>query len=134
MANPNRTTQTEAALPLAPVADEARGTLGHALVVVNHELLVFAGVRGGHFGAELSGDTAPALKLVRVGGAGGQAHTLVVVVAAGHARCVVVGRRAAPQALGVATLVLVCAGSLPTRAGAHCKDTKQGRHEQQLPR
>lgn len=120
MANPQRTAR-QSALPLAPVADEARGTLGHALVVVNHKLLVLAGVRGGDLGAELPGDTAPALELVGVGGTGGQAHALVVVVAAGHARSVVVGRRAAPQALGVATLVLVCAGSLPARAGAHCR-------------
>lgn len=125
-ANPNRTLWTEAALPLAPVADEARGTLGHALVVVNHKLLVLAGVRGGDFGAELSGDTAPALELVGVGGTGGQAHALVVVVAAGHARRVVVGCRAAPQALGVATLVLVCASPLPTRAGAHCRVQRKG--------
>lgn len=111
---------------MAPVADEARGTLGHALVIVNHKLLIFTGVRSRDFGAELSGDTAPALELVGVGGAGGQAHTLVVVVAAGHTRRVVVGRRAAPQALGVAALILVCAGSLPARAGAHCKTQSKG--------
>lgn len=104
----------EGVLPLAPVAYESRGTLGHALIVVNHKPLVFTCFGGRDFGAELFGHAAPALELVGVGRAGGHADSLVVVVAAGHARRVVVGRRAAPQALGVATLILVCTGSLAT--------------------
>lgn len=115
-----------AALPLAPVAYESGGAFRHALVVVDHKPLVFARFGGGDFGAELFRDAAPALELVRVGRAGGHADALVVVIAAGDARRVVVGRRAAPQALGMAALVLVRAGSLAARAGAHCKTGKQG--------
>lgn len=122
--NPNVMTPTglpAAALPLAPIAYESGGAFRHALVVVDHKPLVFTRFGGGDFRAKLFCDAAPALELVRVGRAGGHADALVVVIAAGDARRVVVGRRAAPQALGMATLVLVRAGSLAARAGAHCK-------------
>lgn len=118
-------------LPLAPIAYESRGALCHALIVVNHKPLVVTCFSGRDFGAELLGHTAPALKLVRVGRAGGHADPFVVVIAAGHASSVVVGCCAAPQALRMATLILVCAGSLATWAGAHCK--REGKEcEQEL--
>lgn len=104
----------EAALPLAAVAYESRGAFSHALVIVNHKPLIFTGFSGRDFGAELFSHTAPAFKLVGVGRTGGQADSLVVVVAAGHAGGVVVRCRAAPQALRMATLILVCTGSLAT--------------------
>lgn len=114
------------ALPLAPIAYESRGALCHALIVVNHKPLVFTCFSGRDFGAELLGHAAPALELVGVGRAGGHADPFVVVVATGHASSVVVGCCAAPQALRMATLVLVCAGSLATWAGAHCKKEGEG--------
>lgn len=105
---------SKAALPLAPVAYESRGAFCHALVVVNHKPLIFTRFSGRDFGAKLFCDAAPALKLVGVGRAGGQADSFIVVIAAGHASSVVVRRRATPQALRMATLVLVCTGSLAT--------------------
>lgn len=111
----------EAALPLAPVAYESRGALCHALIIVNHKPLIFTCFGGRDFGAKLLSHAAPALKFVGVGRAGGHADSFIVVIAAGHASGVVVRRCAAPQALGMATLILVCTGSLATWAGAHCK-------------
>lgn len=104
----------KAALPLAPIAYESGGAFCHALVVVNHKPLIFTCFSGRDFGAELFSHTAPALELVGVGRAGGHADAFVVVIAAGHTGGVVVGCRAAPQAFGMATLILVCTGSLAT--------------------
>lgn len=104
----------EAALPLAPIAYKSRGAFCHALVVVNHKPLVFTCFGGRDFGAKLFSHTAPALELVGVGRTGRHADSFVVVIAAGHASGVVVRRRAAPQAFRVATLILVCTGSLAT--------------------
>jgi len=115
--NPNVTTPLgfpEAALPLAPVAYESRGAFCHALIVVNHKPLIFTCFGGRDFGAKLFRHAAPALKLVGVGRAGGHADSFIVVIAAGHASGVVVRRRAAPQAFGMATLILVGTGSLAT--------------------
>lgn len=122
--NPNMTTPidfSEAALPLAPIAYESRGTFCHALIIVNHKPLIFTCFSGRDFGAKLFSHTAPALELVGVGRAGGHADSFIVVIAAGHASGVVVRHRAAPQAFVMATFVLVCTGSLATWAGAHCK-------------
>lgn len=64
--------------------------------------------------AQVHGDAAPALELVGARGAVLHAAALVVVVEAGGARHVVVGFRAAAQALAVATLTLVCTGQRAT--------------------
>lgn len=104
----------KAALPLAPVAYESRGAFCHALIVVNHKPLIFTCFGGRDFGAKLFSHAAPALELVGVGRAGGHADSFVVVIAARHASGVVVRCCAAPQAFGMATLILVCTGSLAT--------------------
>lgn len=65
-----------------------------------------------HLGAQIHGDTAPALELVGARRAVLHAAALVVVVEAGGARHVVVGLSAAAQALAVAALALVRAGEL----------------------
>lgn len=58
-------------------------------------------------GAQIHGDAAPALEHVRVRGALRDAAALVVVMEARSAGHVVVGLRAAPQALAMAALAPV---------------------------
>lgn len=65
-----------------------------------------------HLRAQIHGDAAPAFEHVSAHGTVRYAAILVVVVEAGRAGHVVVGFSAAPQALAVATLPLVCAGKL----------------------
>lgn len=96
-------------LPISLVAGEARGAVGHALSPVDDEVSVAGQV---HLGAQVHGDAAPALEFVSVPGTVRHTATLVVIVEAGGARHVVVGFRAAAQALAVAALPLVCAGEL----------------------
>lgn len=74
----------------------------------------------GDVGAEISVHTAPALEPVGARWTGRHAHAFVVVVSAGHTGCIVVRCMAAAQALGVAALVVLGAGSLPAHTWAHC--------------
>lgn len=79
----------------------------------------------GDVGAEISVHTPPALEPVGAGWAGRHAHAFVVVVSAGHTGCVVVRCMAAAQALGVAALIVLCAGSLPAHTRAHCGNRRE---------
>ncbi len=94
-------------LPISLVACEARGAVGHTFSPVDDKVSVTGQV---HLRAQVHGDAAPALKLVRARGTVWHTATLVLVVEAGGAGHVVVGFSAAAQALAVATLPLVCAG------------------------
>lgn len=87
---------------------------------MDHEALGIAALSVGDVGAEVTVHTTPALEAVGVGRAAEHTDTGIVVVAAGHAGRVVVGRAAAAQALGVAALVVLRARPLPARARAHC--------------
>lgn len=87
---------------------------------MDDEAIRVAALGVGDVGAEISVHTAPALEPVGAGRAGRHAHAFVVVVSAGHAGSVVVGRVAAAQALRVAALVVLGAGPLPARTWAHC--------------
>ena len=70
--------------------------------------------------AEGEGDAAPALVGEVVVGAALHAGALVLEAAAGHAVRGRVGLQAAAQALVVAALVVLGAGSMFTLNGAHC--------------
>lgn len=87
---------------------------------MDHKALGVTALRTGDVGAKVAVHAAPALDAVGVGWAAGHADSGVVVVAAGHTGCVVVGCAAAAQALGVAALVVLCARPLPAHARAHC--------------
>lgn len=88
-------------VPLVLITCESGGAVRHALSSVDHETVV---IRQVDFGAEVLGDAAPALKLVRVGWTVLHAAALVIVVLAGGTGAVVVRHSAAAQALGVAAL------------------------------
>lgn len=87
---------------------------------MDDEPLRVAALGIGDVGAEVAVHAAPALEAVGVGRAGGHAHAGVVVMLAGDAGRVVVGRAAAAQTLGVTALVVLGARALPARARAHC--------------
>lgn len=87
---------------------------------MDDEPLRVAALGIGDVGAEVAVHAAPALEAVGVGRAGGHAHAGVVVMPAGDAGRVVVGRAAAAQTLGVTALVVLGARALPARARAHC--------------
>jgi hypothetical protein len=89
---------------------------------VDNEAIRVTALSVGDVGAEIAIHTAPALEPVGARRAGRHTHAFVVVVSAGHAGCVVVRCVAAAQALRVAALVVLGAGSLPAHTWAHCED------------
>lgn len=112
--------------PLAAVADEARGTLLHALPVMDDEALGVTALSIGDVGAEVSVHTAPALEAVGAGWTGGHADASIVEVSAGHTGRVVVGCMAAAQALRMAALLVLGARTLPAGTWAHCGQKGSG--------
>ena len=107
----------------------ARGTLRDAGTVVD-DVLVAVGALAAlllplafvvEILAEGERDAAPALEGEVVGGAALHTGVFVLEAAAGHAVTGRVGLRAAAQALVVAALVVLGAGSMFTMNRAHCK-------------
>ncbi len=91
-------------IPAVLITREAGRAVGHTLSSMDDEAVV---IRQVDLGAEVLGDAAPALKLVRAEWTVLHAAALVIVVLAGGTGPVVAGHSAAAQALGVAALARV---------------------------
>lgn len=96
-------------IPAVLITGEAGWAVRHTLSSVDDETVV---IRQVDLGAEVLGDAAPALKLVRAERTVLHAAALVIVVLAGGTGPVVVGHSAAAQALRVTALARVRAHPL----------------------